>query len=605
MPVFMHKMETRRLTNSDMKKLVRIFIGWPTAASESREVKYRKYTKEDIDALPRRLRSSHLSLSSTNLCSMHKGLDAHLVNDVWAWLRHEFDGAIGKFLYPIIMSGRLTAEQELKVRQLEPVIQMWHADFSLEASAPLGHHPINGNSRWKYQKDQCPGCMLARIGSDEKVLFALFAAMVGHFNTRSLSTADMLRSVVGWEKTKSKRIRFVRYWIQASKGRDARLFEAGELGMEMKRLRREWKIELRRLRHAERERPSVDGSTASRRVNDARSERPSVEESTASQTSTGLSGSTACGTSTNLSGTTACNSSDAIRVDISEPYQPKDWSTQSWHDKVDISEPYQQKDWSAQTWHDNKLGPMPRPIDAERHSPAVKLGFNMPGMLDRIRKVHDDTPVYIRQDSNQSKSTVHPGSSVSVARGSLYPPPLRPRKPLPTKVATQPQERLPTFVIDHREDSVMNGQREPSHYKRPPKPYEPSMISTILSYDGAGAHTGLSRGSVEDPLDSSAYNRIETQEERIQRYRDLLAKHQSAYADPFEYDDPNSLPTPKRQSMYSSFGTGPFEDFFATVDEEVEEGDEHGGDHGHLETPDTPKAARRLSVASTAWDNMY
>ncbi|RMZ70768.1 hypothetical protein GMOD_00008397 [Pyrenophora seminiperda CCB06] len=235
-------MDTRRLRNSDMKRLVRILRGVPIPADkhfERKETSYRKHTREYIHTLPSRLRSSRLSLGSTNLCSTHKGLNTNLIDDIWQWLRHEFEGAIGKFLYPLIMSSRLTAEQEWKARQVEPVLQMWKLDFSLETSAPLGHQPISCGSQWVYQRDGCSACIMARIGSDEKVLFALFANMVGRFNTKSLG------SIGGWDKTRSKRIRFVRYWVKTTRGGDITLAQAGELGLMMKRQRHRWKDEQR------------------------------------------------------------------------------------------------------------------------------------------------------------------------------------------------------------------------------------------------------------------------------------------------------------------------------------------------------------------------
>jgi len=248
MPLFTRKMETRRLHNTEIKQLARTLRGVPYDASTSREAKYRRYAKEDIRNLPRRLRASHLTLHATTLCTTHNGLDAHLIDDMWSWLRFEFEGAIGRFLYPIIMSSSLSDTEEFKVRQLEPVLQMWYRPWTLEQSAPLGHEPIQCGMKWAYQQDQCPACMLSRIGSDTDVLFAIFAGMVGRFNTRSLANAEAQGGSDAWKKTKSKRIRFVKNWLRATEEGEAILVTAGELGMKMKRLRREWKQEQRRLR---------------------------------------------------------------------------------------------------------------------------------------------------------------------------------------------------------------------------------------------------------------------------------------------------------------------------------------------------------------------
>ncbi|KAI4955327.1 hypothetical protein J4E91_001185 [Alternaria rosae] len=181
-----------------MKRLVRIFRHVPTPGElgdERKEALYRKHTKEAIQGLPSWLRASRLSFGSINLCTTHKGLNQSLVNDMFRWIRHEFDGAIGKFLYPLVMThGLLTPDQKFKVRQLEPVLQMWQPNFSLGASAPPGHEPVQCGTKWHYQTDQCPACMMARMGSDVDVLFALFAGMVGRFNSKAFTIMDAIRS---------------------------------------------------------------------------------------------------------------------------------------------------------------------------------------------------------------------------------------------------------------------------------------------------------------------------------------------------------------------------------------------------------------------------
>lgn len=231
-------METRRLHGTDMKRLVRILRDVPTPTEERYERRvalYRKFTKLDIQDLPRRLRSSPLFFgTSGNLCCIHKGLDAHLINDIWAWVKHEFEGAIGQFLYPLIMCNLLTPDQEWKVRQMEPVLQMWRQDFNIDASAPPGHEPIYCGDKWHYQRDQCPACIMARIASDEDVLSALFAGMIGRLSTKSLTNPNAAPDTPYWAETGSKRIRFVKYWIKKTRGGEKTLYEAGDLGMRLK-----------------------------------------------------------------------------------------------------------------------------------------------------------------------------------------------------------------------------------------------------------------------------------------------------------------------------------------------------------------------------------
>jgi hypothetical protein len=123
MPSFKKKMDSRRLRNSDMKKLAQLLRGVPLPHHAGTRDTYPETTKDAIKRLPRRLRHSallNLSTFTGDLCSMHKALDHHLMDDIWGWVKHEFS-AIGRLLYPLIMSGKLTHSEAFKARQLEPV----------------------------------------------------------------------------------------------------------------------------------------------------------------------------------------------------------------------------------------------------------------------------------------------------------------------------------------------------------------------------------------------------------------------------------------------------------------------------------------------------
>ncbi|KAH8728165.1 hypothetical protein GQ44DRAFT_769681 [Phaeosphaeriaceae sp. PMI808] len=246
-------MNTRKLSDEEMEKLVRVLRG-----SSPRIV------KADIKELPSILQRSCLSISS-NLCHTHRGLDYHLIDDIWAWIKHEFEYGIGRFIYPIIMSGNLSGAEEAKIRQLEPVLEMWCQEFRLETSAPPGRTPVMHGLKWKYEPKQCPACIIARIGSDVDILFALYAGMIGRFKIKKLCNRKVVLAETGVASAihpRSKRVRFVQYWLRASSNGDAVLPSATEFGFKLKKLYREWN-ELRRA-----ERPSiyggqysVDGST--------------------------------------------------------------------------------------------------------------------------------------------------------------------------------------------------------------------------------------------------------------------------------------------------------------------------------------------------------
>ncbi|KAF2874096.1 hypothetical protein BDV95DRAFT_592226 [Massariosphaeria phaeospora] len=257
------------LQKHDMKALVRILSNWPARATAKDMDKYWSDTTSKITNLSSQFRSSthhHLlvakykdkhpsSASSTAnpLCAHHAGLNPDLINSIWTTLHHDLDTNLGPFLYPIILHNFLLPTQEQRIRQLEPLLQMWHRGFTLAGSTPPGRDPIitpgttdrHGvfTPKWTYQTDQCAACMLARIGSDRDVLFAIFAAMVGRYKRRSIGPRGDIRS---------KRVRLLRCWIKLFDGGERIAGEAWDVGEEMKRVRKAWKVHRRQGRGQER-----------------------------------------------------------------------------------------------------------------------------------------------------------------------------------------------------------------------------------------------------------------------------------------------------------------------------------------------------------------
>jgi hypothetical protein len=391
--------ETRQLHNSELRKLIPILRGIPNSGSAKLDA-YNSAVKEDVKDLPRRMRKSFLS-SSNDLCHTHKGLNSQLISEVWSWIRHEFDSAIGKHVFSVIMGRKLTPVQENKIRQLEPVLEMWHKDFKTETSAPPGRNSIPSGSKWVYQTDQCPACMLARIGSDEKVLLALYAGMLSRFpiyklmSGRGCKVAELRVSKLS--NPKSKRVRFVRYWIKACSEGDTLLDDATELGIVLKQMYKEWKdgrIEGPNI-YSERSDSVMDTDPFSD------SNRASTEGSERSQPAPGPA--------------------------PHQPSTPYSSSQQSSVRKstsktgIDISEPYQHKDWSQQQFPDPKLGPLPRSTGIHSQSPLEPLGFKLSDIS--VRELIESSRPLPDRDSD-SDSTIYPGDSISVA-------PLRINKPLP------------------------------------------------------------------------------------------------------------------------------------------------------------------------------
>jgi hypothetical protein len=227
----------RGLKKSDMKQLVSILSGVPYPTTLEADNVHSKAVVRAIQKLPYHLCSSALShvfstqdetgkVKPKSLCSTHKGLNSMLVYSIWGWIKHELDDAIGPFLLPVLMSAELTKAQEWAARQLEPVLRMYRAEFTLEGATPCGFQSIPAH-RWIFERNECPACMLARMGSDAVVLAALVSGIVGRSSSRHVGRTDSV---------KSKRIAMLKYWMLLHEQGRERFEEAWELGKVLRRV---------------------------------------------------------------------------------------------------------------------------------------------------------------------------------------------------------------------------------------------------------------------------------------------------------------------------------------------------------------------------------
>ncbi|KAH6872830.1 hypothetical protein BKA58DRAFT_153635 [Alternaria rosae] len=454
--------------------------------------------------------------------------------------------------YPDGFVTSSTVPSKFKVRQLEPVLQMWQPNFSLGASAPPGHEPVQCGTKWHYQTDQCPACMMARMGSDVDVLFALFAGMVGRFNSKAFTTMDAIRNVAGWDSAKSKRLRFVRYWVRKTSG-ESPLLRACDLGMDLKRLRAQWKHEQRRHVRAH--------------------SRTRMQETPVSP---------------------------MPRRSLGSSTVPAHQRTLSRSASTRTVRPRRNQKLTAPSLFDPKLDPNPRPPDTKLMSQAEDLGFEMPGMRKRAYTIpHNQEDIHpaLRNQPRliPSRSSTHASRHYNQSTASHNSE--RTIKPddtmsLPTVRLPQRQtsdKRSAPFQIRRRpvpQPTVAGSTRGENFFLNPPA----STISrqsfattahTIASYTGGPS----SRAGYIDPLDNPIYDHIETQEERVEKYRRLLSSHPDP--DPFaEYEDDNAsvFPKPQRQSMYSAFGDVGFDSArFDVIDEELAEDEIEDWERGEPE----------------------
>ncbi|KAF2622475.1 hypothetical protein BU25DRAFT_415205 [Macroventuria anomochaeta] len=363
------------------------------------------------------------------------------------------------------MSKILSEADEYRVRQLEPVVEMFIAEWTLAESPPPGVPPIDTGDKWAYQKNGCPACMLARIGSDEGALFAIFAGMNGHHRSRSGGQK-------GVDKIKSKRLRFVRYWMHTHTNGDQAAQDAYDLGVELRELHRDAKSYLRRSRQpTQYTRDSLDEVPVT-----ARHCLDDQEE--------------------------AC-------LDISDPYNPKDWTTNT---------------------HDPNIGPIP-PLDPT--IPTIIEGWNNKPVPDLPRAsilIQSPTPHFTK--STHSFHAVH-----TIENDTLAPLPLLSHANL------------------KRRDSVLGSSGPPIYPPRPASsiyssPSRLTLATSIASYNNPTSAPHQTRTQRYDPMESL--------EERLDKYRNMMARtsfeRKANKGEATMEFQGRLLPKPSRVSMYSAFG---------------------------------------------------
>lgn len=377
-PLPQSEMTINDCSNSSLKQLVRVLRGVPSFHS-LKNLTYNSSIKKSIKTLP-----IHLQQASTpsryGLCATHSGLNDALIDDIWYCIGTELSTVLGTFIHPLLLAHKLTSAQEGAVRQLEPVGEMFDKAFSWLNVTPAHHAPIDAGKKWAHQADECMACMLARIGSDEKVLLALYAGMLGHFPTyklahRRIKHEDLTPEAL--DKPKSKRVRFVRYWLKACTDGGALVYQAAELGIVLKKANKALKAERKAAKKEAKQQTWSQGG-----------ESVSVDS-------------------------TANPSGDEHRTDTSQRNVP--------HGKR-----------TSNPFADPKLGPLPRAADLNPHSPAEALGFNVPpprAPRHHRRNSHDSQRGLLDAESDlESESEIEeydgplPNDSVSMApSGTHYP----------------------------------------------------------------------------------------------------------------------------------------------------------------------------------------
>jgi hypothetical protein len=162
----------------------------PISASQHRT--YARLTKTDIEKLPPRLQD-HPNIivrylnrrwqddertSHRDLCPTHIKLNRNITHSLCRFIQNEIDISIPAIIDTLSNVNTLPLSIRRQFQELREVSGMWLSPESyskrFEKVAP---------SRWQFQQDGCPACIISRLGGESQVLISLKAGMLTRFRT--------------------------------------------------------------------------------------------------------------------------------------------------------------------------------------------------------------------------------------------------------------------------------------------------------------------------------------------------------------------------------------------------------------------------------------
>ena len=171
-----YPIEASELTSHDWRDLARILTLKRTRPNISSIESF-------IRDLPTKLRA-HLAMNlvpnrmlrAARLCSVHKGINPHVIGSIFELLQEESD-----YYLPLIMDypGYQRASVEIKamVREVNAMNGRWSNDDD-DYDDEVPRYGFRD-----YQHDGCEACMLARVGSSDESVCALRTVLLGRMRT--------------------------------------------------------------------------------------------------------------------------------------------------------------------------------------------------------------------------------------------------------------------------------------------------------------------------------------------------------------------------------------------------------------------------------------
>ncbi|KAJ9667170.1 hypothetical protein H2201_002690 [Coniosporium apollinis] len=233
-------MSYRDLTSSDITQLARILSHAPPPFlhhSSPQVTAYKLATKKELEQIPARLENAkyftfrgrfkyvyHYGRGDSGvLCELHAPLNYYLVRSLFHFVRREINDQIPAFISDLHEAGVLTKKQMAVFSVLDTVPGMWRSNFT-DSFAAVRLDGGLAMSKWRRQEDHCYACMLARLGGDEQVVFALAAGILGRHRGKGIHIAN------------SKRLLWIESWLSGFENRERMMDDSWALGKQLKAL---------------------------------------------------------------------------------------------------------------------------------------------------------------------------------------------------------------------------------------------------------------------------------------------------------------------------------------------------------------------------------
>jgi hypothetical protein len=190
-----------------------------------------------IDHIPHHLRASKMTNIFSRaglfkkLCCVHEGLDSAAVSSIFDSLRAEVIDSVQSLRQYAYLLG---PDENMALGRTAGIEGMWRESMNKDR--------LNHSMRWKYQVDQCQGCMISRVASNPAVLRELRTLILAKI-TGTGSTNSNEKGLLHHSATFNNPLilSFINEWIMLTDQKDELFYLSGQRAAVIKDAKQEWR----------------------------------------------------------------------------------------------------------------------------------------------------------------------------------------------------------------------------------------------------------------------------------------------------------------------------------------------------------------------------